>query len=146
MTARGLLLAGAAMSLACSAPVTPQDYLDRPFFQYTASNGVCVNVIAVDGQRQGWKQEQCSGVASGYLRTRILTPAEFDQIQAAFALLPPQTDPACEGNFVPPSTITTLRRGTADSDISWTACVSNQELAPPYALPVNLLNQFVNTP
>ena len=130
----------------CQPLPTPQNYLDRPFFNFTASNGVCQQVVAVDGQRQGWKSDQCNGSASGYLQTRVLTPAEFAQIEAAFAALPPQPDPSCDGNFLPASTITYLRRGTADSDITWTACVVNQQLAPPYLEPVNLLTQFADTP
>jgi hypothetical protein len=127
----------------------PQAYLTPPFFNFTATNGVCIRVIAVDGNRQGWKQDQCTEAASGYLQTRVLTPAEFDQVTAAFDPLPAESDPACTNNFLPGSTITYLRRGTAGAgatDITWTACVTGTELAPPYKLPVDLLEQLVDTP
>jgi hypothetical protein len=147
-------LAGVSCLLSCVAPMPPPGYLTQPFFQFTAGDGLCFRLLAVDGNGQGWSERYCDNPKTGLPtssdihQTRMVTAADLAQIQVAFDLFPAQPDPACDNNFLSDGTVTVLRRAQPGSDVSWTACVTSDHaaLVAPYLNAVTLLQQFVGTP
>jgi len=151
------LIAGGLLS--CTPVTEAPIYFPRPFFQYTAGDGVCFRTVLVDGQNQGWTSQSCDQNTSGFHQTRMVAAADVASIQAAFDALPQtKVDPSstsndlgCEGAHFTNGTITRLWRGlvvpdggtaTTAENPTWTACVSGDALASPYKEAVDLLQQF----